>query len=696
MARTPTRYPWAMVDPSPALEHLRNLGIAAHIDAGKTTVTERILHLCGVEHRVGRVDDGTATMDWMAEERERGITITSAATRVDWKGTKLNVIDTPGHVDFTVEVERCMRVLDGAVLVIDAVAGVQAQSETVWRQMARHRVPCICFVNKCDKPGADVLAAAQSLKDKLGAQGVPVSYPLYEEGQVVGVVDLLRRQALRFDSTGAAVESDLPEGLRDEIEVLRAELVDFLAEEDEALMEAVLEEREPSLEDLSAAMRIRVLAGELVPVLCGSALKGIGVPPLLDAIVAWLPSPLDRPPVTGFDQDGVPVDARGPDPAGSRTALAFKVHASSYGDLTFVRVYSGTLEPGQKLWNPRTRSMERPGRILRMHADHGEALESAGPGDIVALVGCKNTGTGDTLCDRAEPILLEPPIFPEPVIALVIEPASSSDRDKLREALERLAREDPSFRVTEDESSGQWTMEGMGELHLEVIQHRLEDEFRLEARVGKPRVSYREAITGSGRGAGRVDRVLGGKEVFGSVDVELEPGDEGVAITWAVDVVVPPEIKGPIEEALRGEALSGPRFGFPLVSALIRVTALERHRERESEAAYAQAATLALREAMRAAPACLLEPQMRFEIESPEEFASGIIADLGSRKAEVEEVVSEGEARKMVGTVPLAQMFGYSTVVRSLSQGRAGWSMTPAGFTEVSEHELEARGLTWS
>jgi len=680
----------------PSLASLRNIGVTAHIDAGKTTVTERILHLCGVEHRVGRVDEGTATMDWMAEERERGITITSAATRVSWQGVQLNVIDTPGHVDFTVEVERCMRVLDGAILVIDAVAGVQAQSETVWRQMARHRVPCLCFVNKCDKPGADVLAATQSVRDRLGANAVPVAYPLLEESQTVGVIDLLRRQALRFDEAGAAVEAELPPGLSDEIEVLRAELVDTLAEEDEALMEAVLEEREPPVEDLIAACRARVVAGELVPVLCGSALRGIGVPPLLDAVIDFLPSPLDRPPVEGFDPEGEPLPGRPADPEGSLTALAFKIHASSYGDLTFARVYAGTLGPGTKLWNPRTRTMERPGRVLRMHADHGEALEAAGPGEIVALVGCKNTGTGDTLCDRAEPILLEPPIFPEPVIALVVEPAASGDRDKLRDALARLAREDPSFRVTEDEGSGQWTIEGMGELHLEVLIHRLRSEFRVEPRVGQPRVSYREAITGAGAGSGRVDRVVAGKEVFGAVEVELEPGDEGVEITFADDVEVPGGLRLAIEEALAGEALSGPRFGFPLASARVRVTCVERHREREAEVAYAMAATLALREAMRAAPACLLEPRMRFEVQAPEEFASGIIADLGSRRAEVGEVTSEGDLRTVTGTVPLAQMFGYSTVVRSLSQGRAGWSMTPAGFAEVPESELAERGLTWA
>ena len=677
-----------------SLSSLRNIGVCAHIDAGKTTVTERILHLCGVEHRVGRVDEGTAAMDWMPEERERGITITSAATRVSWRGSEINIIDTPGHVDFTVEVERCMRVLDGAVLVIDAVAGVQAQSETVWRQMKRHNVPCLCFVNKCDKAGADLLAAARSVRERLGARAVPFAYPLEEEGQVVGVIDLLRSQALRFDAAGRAVPAEPSAEQLEEALVLRAELIDTLAEEDEGLLEAVLEERDPPPAELLVAARRRVLAGDLVPVFCGSALRGIGIPPLLDGVVDLLPSPLDRPAPQGFDPEGEPLQGPGPKEDAHPLALAFKIHSSPHGDLTFARVYAGTLTPGMKLWNPRTRSMERPGRILRMHADHGEALEEAGPGEIVALVGCKAIATGDTLCDRAEPILLEPPTFPEPVIALVAEPASSSDRDKLRAALERLAREDPSFRVSEDASSGQWTIEGMGELHLEVALHRLRGEFGVEARVGKPRVSYREAITGPGRGSGQVDRLLGGREVFGGVSLTVEPGEGGVEVLWEEESAqLPANLRQAVTSALQNEALSGPRLGYPLDSVRIRVTGVQRHPEREAEAGYALAATLALREALGEAPSCLLEPRMRVEVQAPEEFASGIIADLGARHAEVGEVKSEGNLRTVTATVPLAQMFGYSTVVRSLSQGRASWSMTPAGFVVVPEGELAGRGL---
>jgi len=679
------------------LGRLRNLGIVAHIDAGKTTVTERILHLCGVEHRIGRVDEGTATMDWMAEERERGITITSAATRVTWRGVDLNLIDTPGHVDFTVEVERCMRVLDGGVLVIDAVAGVQAQSETVWRQMRRHGVPCIAFVNKCDKPGADVLAAVQSLRTRLGAPAHPLAYPLFEERELVGMVDLLERAAWTFAEDGKALACPLPERLVDEVEVLRSELVDTLADEDEGLLEAVLEGREPTVELLRASLRRRVVGGTLVPVWCGAALRGIGIEPLLDAIVAYLPSPLEVPAPRLFDvEGGEPPPPRPIADDASLLALAFKVQATAHGDLTFVRLYSGTLKPGQKAWNPRSRVMERPSRILRVHADHGAALESAGAGDIVALVGLKDTGTGDTLCDRAEPVLLEPPHFPEPVMTLVAEPASADDRPRLRDALAALGREDPTLRIVEDEGSGQWTISGMGELHLEVLTHRLAQEFHVEPRTGPPRVSFREALREPVRRAKRIERSLAGRDVVGAVTLKAAPADEGVSVRWDPAIDLPAGARAAVEEALRAEASSGPRFGFPLVGLTVAVVAAERHRERESDAAYAMAAAEALREALAEGGTRVLEPRMALEVQTPEEFAGGILADLLARHAEVGDVRSEGDLRTITGTAPLARMFGYSTAVRSLSQGRAGYSLSPAGFVEVPESELESRGLSWA
>ncbi len=415
------------------LSALRNLGIAAHIDAGKTTVSEHMLYCTGVEHKVGQVDEGTTVMDWMAEERERGITITAAATTVPWRGHALNLIDTPGHVDFTVEVERCMRVLDGAVLVLDAVAGVQAQSETVWRQIRRNGVPRRGFRQQVDRLGADFLAAVGSVCEKLGAPAIPIQYPLYVEKKLAGIADIVRRKAFGFDADGRMREIEVPADAHEEIEVLRAELLEHLSKEDDDILAACLEDRDVEPASMLAALRRGTLASSIVPVLCGAALRGVGIPLLLDAIVDHLPSPLDRPPVTGFDHDGQPTLPRPCDPAASLAALAFKLHAGTHGDLTFVRVYSGTLRSGEKLWNPRVRRMERVARILRMHGEGGQQLESAGPGEIVALTGLKMTGTGDTLCDRAEPILLEPPVFPEPVMALVVEPSASGDRDKLRD-----------------------------------------------------------------------------------------------------------------------------------------------------------------------------------------------------------------------------------------------------------------------
>ena len=686
-----------------SLADLRNIGIVAHIDAGKTTVTERILYLTGVENRVGRVDEGTATMDWMAEERERGITITSAATQVTWAKGAINLIDTPGHVDFTVEVERCMRVLDGAVLVLDAVAGVQAQTETVWRQMQAQNLACVAFINKCDKPGADVLAVCQSMQERLGATSLPVAYPIVEEGKIVGVVDCLTLEAWGLDDQGKKRARAVPAEIVDEVAVLRAELFDVLAEDDEAVMEAVVEGADPDLQCVHQALRKRVMEGSLVPALCGAALSGIGVELLLDSILAWLPSPLDVPPVEGMAPEGSGSECsptpppRPADAEGSTTALAFKVQSSAHGDLTFVRVYAGRLESGGEAWNPRTRCMERIGGIQRMHADHGEALEEAIAGDIAVLVGLENTVTGDTLCDRADPIQLESLTFPDPVIALVVEPAAGPDRDKLRAALERLTREDPSLHVVEDGDTGQWTLQGMGELHLEVNVHRLTGEFGVTPRVGQPRVRYREAITGRGYGAGRVDQAVGGQEVFGSVDLEVHPAqadrpaDAGWDVSWQEDLDLPEQVRRAVEGAVTHESMRGPRFGYALVAGSVRIMAVGRHPEREDVGAYAQAATSAMGQALRDAPARLLEPRMSFEVQTPEAFSSGIIADLAARRAVVGEVLAEGDLRTIIGTVAMGRMFGYSTAVRSLSQGRAGFSLTPAGFIEVSEEELQSR-----
>lgn len=683
------------------LEEIRNFGIAAHIDAGKTTVSERMLYFTGVEHRVGQVDEGTAVMDWMSEERERGITIMAAATTLPWRGCSLNLIDTPGHVDFTVEVERSMRVLDGAVLVLDGVAGVQAQSETVWRQMVRHRVPALAFVNKLDRPGADFLAAVESLHARLDAPGIPIQLPVFEDGTLVRIVDLVREAV--WDFTGpkeglTASDQPVPDGVRDEVGVLRAELIERLADEDETLLQALLEEREPSPEELVAALRARVIARTLVPVLCGAALRDIGIQPLLDAVVDYLPSPLDVPAIVGRHPLGGERVERRADPAQPFAALAFKLHVDAHGDLTIVRVYSGTLEPGQVVLNPRVQRKERVQRILRMHADASHPVERARAGDIVALTGLKHTGTGDTLCDPDAPVVLERLEFPEPVITQVVEPLNASERDRLREALLRLQHEDPSFRVREDEDTGQWWISGMGELHLEVMLHRLAREAKLTPRVGRPRVAYREAVVQGGRGQGRFERQLGGKEVFAEVELELLPDEERaqLELEWGPGTPTAPTLRQAMGEALRLEAGSGPRLGFPLANARIHVISAASREGREDPAAFVHAAVGALRQALSDAEVVLQEPLMSFQVDVPAEFASGVIADLNARQAELTEVRSEGTSRHLAGKVPLSAMFGFSTAVRSLSQGRASYSLSPAGFRRVPEAELAARGLVWT
>ncbi|MBI5431383.1 MAG: elongation factor G [Planctomycetes bacterium] len=683
------------------IARLRNLGVVAHIDAGKTTVSERILYFSGVEHRIGEVDDGTAVMDWMPEERERGISITAAATTLQWRDHTINLIDTPGHVDFTIEVERSLRVLDGAVLVIDAVAGVQAQSETVWRQMRRHHVPAIAFVNKCDRAGADFMAALASLQRRLGAHPVAIQYPLFREQKFIGVVDVLRGRALEFDEDPSVPprEFDVPAGLANEIGVLRSDLLDALADGDEGILGAVLEDRAVPFDVLQAALRRATIEARVLPVLAGAAFKNIGVQPLLDAVVDYLPSPLDVPPISGVHPENGARESRRPETKERTAALAFKLHAEAHGDLTFVRIYSGVLMPGEQLLNPRTRKLERIARLLRLHADHRTPIETAGPGEIVGVQGLKFTATGDTLCDPGAPLVLERLTYPEPVIAMVLEPASTSERAKLGAALKHLAHEDPSFHEREDEATGQWSVSGMGELHLEVMLHRLASEFHVAARMGKPRVAYREAVRRAGAASGRVERVLGGREVFGAVDVAIEPCPEletGVEVSFEPDCNVPSALRPAVRDSLALAAQVGPRFGFQLVHARVRLSGGESRPKVDSEVGFVQAANQALREALERAEIDLLEPVMSFEIHVPAEFSSGVLADLNSRHAEVSSVHAVGTDRVLSGKVPLFGMFGYSTVVRSLSQGRAGHSLQPAGFAPVPEAELAVRGLVWT
>ena len=667
---------------------IRNFGIVAHIDAGKTTVSERILFDAGVQHAYGSVDDGDTALDWMPEERERGITITAAATTVPWRGHHLNLIDTPGHVDFTVEVERSMRVLDGAVLVLDGVAGVQAQSETVWRQLQRHRVPCVVFVNKLDRAGADFLRVLGHVRRRLGARVLPLQYPLFVadaggRGALAGVIDLLTLDAWMCDAESphaVARRLVIPAAIADEVGVLRAELLENLAGDDEAMLDLVTSGRSVPPDVARRALRRRVLAGAVVPALCGAARLNCGIHPLLDAIVDLLPSPLDVPAVVGRDPATDAPLMRPPTPDAPTCALAFKLQLTPHGDLTFVRVYSGAIEPGTGLWNPRLRRHERVTRVLRMHAQSGRAIEQGVAGDIVALVGPKHTATGDTLCAKEAPIVLEALTLPEPVLTLWIEPKVTADRDRLHEALRRLEHEDPSFRVREDPESGRWLVSGMGELHLEVIRHRLERDFKLPCTVGEaPRVAARRAA--------HVEHASGGRKLVGAVELEVvvDPSIERPIVEWDPACPIPVAMRAAVAEALQLECQSGPRLGFPIVHARLCVVGGASDRHTDSDVAFAEAATKALRAALEAGGVDLLEPWMRVEVETRDEFASAILHDLNQRRAEIDDVAVDGDLRTIRGSVALREMFGYATAVRSLSQGQATFSLTPRELRPVIE-----------
>jgi len=701
-----------MVPPAEAhdsLARLRNIGVAAHIDAGKTTVSERFLFYTGVERRMGEVHDGTAVMDWMDEERKRGITITSAVTSMPWRGHAINLIDTPGHVDFTVEVERCMRVLDGAILVISGPAGVQAQSETVWRQMKRHGVPCLAFVNQCDRAGCDPGALMGQLERRLGLNPAQVQLPIGMGDTLDGVVDLVEMKAWHFNRSKPEEQPVLvkmDEDLALEAGVMRSELVDRVAEVDDELGELVMEGVEPGAGELGAALRRATIASKLVPVLYGSALRNIGIQPLLDSVVDYLPSPLDRGAVTGHEalKGGAVGAAVTCEPAaGDEPALlAFKLVADPNEDLCFVRLYAGKIKPGVKLWNARTGRMERVARILRMHADHRLAVDSVGPGDLVALTGLKLTRTGDTLSSRVRPLVLEGLTFPEAVIARTVEPESSADREALHAALERLEFEDPTFHAREDPETGQWLISGMGELHLEVMQHRLERDFHLTIRVGSPRVAYRECLEFAVSGKGVVDHSdagPGGRAAFGEVELELIPAPElgaQLGVEWADECAIPADLRQALVETAQADAGAGPRFGFPIEGLKVRFLRGRSRPGADTEAGFVQAAGMAFAAALAKAQMVLLEPVMTFEVSSPEEYAGGVLADLSAQGAVISEVESEGELRLLRGEVPLLRMFGYTTSLRSLSQGRATMSMELGGFRAVPEAELASRGLIWT
>jgi elongation factor G len=686
------------------LKVLRNIGIIAHIDAGKTTLSERILYYTKKEHRMGTVDEGTAKMDYLEEEQQRGITITAAATTCYWKGHQINLIDTPGHVDFTAEVERSLSVLDGAVGVFCGVAGVQAQSETVWRQAERHHVPRIAFVNKLDRTGADWERAVRSIRERLGANAVPVQLPIGRERDFTGVVDLLRMVALMWtDELGDAfAEQPIPSELKDDAELARGELVEKVADVDETLALPFLEGKAVSAEDLSAAIRRAVVARRFVPVLFGAALRNRGVQPVLDAIVAWLPSPLDvgAMELEKHDEKGEKAGKAGkevfqPRPDEDLLALAFKTIHDEHGDLTFLRVYSGTLKTNQSIYNVREQKAERAGRLYRMHADEREPVEEAGPGEIVGAIGLRFTKTGDTIAPKNRAVPIEGMLFPETVMSLSIEPKSSADRDALYDALMFVARDDPTFRYRIDDETGQAIVSGMGELHLEIVGNRLQRDYHVPIRMGKPRVAYRQTAAAAATGSATFERVFGGRQQFGQIALRVEPRD-AIAPTVKLSLKhdrVPRQFWYAVEQAASAALKSGLDLGYPIVRLHLEVTDGAVREGETTEAALAAATNEAFQAAMKQAGTLLLEPIMRFEIETPAEFMGNVTGDMNTRRGQVHEVDSHADPVKITGTVPLAETFGYSTALRSMSQGRASFVLEPADYQPVPP-EI-ARNLTF-
>jgi elongation factor G len=682
------------------LEKTRNIGIMAHIDAGKTTTTERILYYTGRTHKMGEVHEGAAVMDWMEQEQERGITITSAATACEWNGHRINIIDTPGHVDFTVEVERSLRVLDGAIAVFDAVAGVEPQSETVWRQADKYRVPRIAYINKMDRTGADFEGAVQTMVDRLGAHPLPIQLPIGQESEFEGVVDLIEMRALVWkDELGAEFETgEIPDELRERAEKHRTELIEACADYDDDLMEAYLADEEIPHERIAASLHRACLDTKVTPVLCGSSFKNKGVQPLLDAIVELLPSPIEVPAVTGLEPagkgDGEPREAERPaDDDAPFSALAFKVMADPYvGKLTYFRVYSGKLAAGGRVLNVSTGKTERVGRLLMMHANHREEIEECYAGDICAGVGLKQTGTGDTLCAPDSPIALETIEFPAPVIAVAIEPKTKADQEKLGTALQRLAEEDPTFQVESDEETGQTLIHGMGELHLEVIVDRMLREFKVDANVGKPQVAYRETIRKRvEKVEGRFVRQTGGRGQFGHVVINLEPAP-GEGFDFANSIkggAIPTEFIGPAEQGMEEALENGVKAGYPMVDVRVELIDGSSHDVDSSEMAFKIAGSMAVQEAARKAKPVLLEPVMAVEVVTPEDFLGDVIGDLSRRRGKVQGQEQRGNALAVQAFVPLGEMFGYATDLRSSTQGRATYTMQFERYEEVPANIAE-------
>jgi elongation factor G len=672
------------------IEKVRNIGVVAHIDAGKTTVSERILFYTGKKHKIGEVHEGEATMDWMEQERERGITITSAATTAFWKDYQINVIDTPGHIDFTVEVKRSLRVLDGAVVVFDGVSGVEPQTETNWHYADDYNVPRICFVNKLDRMGADFYEDVKGINERLTKGAHPIQLPIGIEDNFSGVVDLILQKAFVYhDDLGQNItEDEIPEDMKEKAKEFRRRLLEAVAETDEALMEKYLAGGELSVDEIKKALRRATVKGEIVPILCGSALKNKGIQFMLDAVVDYLPSPVDVPPIKVMKVgEEEATESRPPEDDAPFAALAFKIAADPFvGKLCFFRVYSGTLKAGSYVLNAKTGERERVGRIVRMHANSREDVEEIMAGDIAAAVGLKNTFTGDTLCDEDHPVVLERIIFPEPVISLAVEPKTKADQEKMGVALQKLAEEDPTFRVRTDEETMQVIISGMGELHLDIIVERMKREFKVEATVGKPQVAYREAITKNAEAEGKYIKQSGGRGQYGHCVLRVEPAEKGAGFVFVDDIkggIIPREFIGPIQKGAKEAMDRGVIAGFPMVDVKVTLFDGSYHDVDSNEMAFKIAGSMGFQEACRRAGPILLEPIMKIETICPPEFMGDVIGDISSKRGSIKEMRDRGTVKIIDSTVPLAEMFGYATQLRSMTQGRGTSSMEFGSYEPV-------------
>ncbi len=679
-----------------SLDKIRNIGIIAHIDAGKTTTTERILFYTGRTYKIGDIDEGTTVMDWMEQERERGITITSAATTAFWRDMRINIIDTPGHVDFTAEVERSLRVLDGGVVVLDAEEGVQSQSETVWRQADKYNVPRVCFVNKMDKVGADYNRTVKMIEDRLGVKTAIMVLPIGRESTFKGVVDLLTRQSYVWgsDELGSKFDTaEVPADMKDETEKARHSLIEKICETDDTLLEKYLNGEEPTVEELKKALRQATIAYKLVPIYCGSSLRNKGVQPLLDAVVDFLPSPVDLPDITGFNPRTGEPEVRKANNEQPFSALAFKIQIDPHvGKLTYSRVYSGTLKAGSYIQNSSKDGQERVGRLLLMHADHREEIEEVYTGEIVAVVGLKDTTTGDTLCDSTHPIVLEKITFPDPVISLAIEPKTKADQEKMSYALQRLAEEDPTFKIKSNYETGQTTIWGMGELHLEILVDRMLREFKVGANVGAPQVAYKETIKTNAQAEGKFIRQSGGRGQYGHCYLKIEPKSRGEGYEWVNAIkgaAIPNEFIPAVEKGVKEAMDNGVIAGYPLVDMKVTLYDGSYHEVDSSEVAFKIAGSMALQSAVRQAQPTLLEPIMKVEITTPEEFMGDIIGDVSAKRGQILGSEARGPARIITAMIPLAELAGYATILRSMSQGRANYYMEPSHYEEVPKNVQE-------